>query len=331
LATTGGVIPATGIAGLTLGGGLGWTMRKFGLSCDNLLSADIVTADGRFLTASESENAELFWGLRGGGGNFGVVTSLEYRLHQVGPLVLFGPVFHPLAAGRDALRFYRDIAPTLPDEMRCDVGLLTSPEGAALAAMVPAFIGPVEAGEAAIQPIRAYGSPVADMVSAMPYRTVQTFFNAAFPDGRRNYWKSAFLPSLDDDAIDLMVEGYATAPSASAFVYLEQCGGAVNRIPSDKTAFPHRSAAFNLMVLSAWDDPSEDERNLAWVREVWASLRPFIGDGVYVNYLSEQRHEGENRVKAAYGANYDRLSALKRNYDPTNLFRHNQNISPAAS
>jgi FAD/FMN-containing dehydrogenase len=329
LATTGGVIPTTGIAGLSLGGGLGWLMRSFGLSCDNLLSADVVTADGRFLTANATQHPDLFWALRGGGGNFGVVTSLEFKLHEVGPNLVAGPLFHPLATAREVLRHYRDVAPTFPDELICHAGLLTSPDGAALAALIPAYVGPIAAGEAAVRPLREFGPPVADLAGPMPYRTLQTLFNAAFPHGRRNYWKSAFLQALDDDAIDLMVDGYARAPSPYAVVFIEQLGGQVGRVGPDETAFAHRSAPYNLMVLSAWDDPADDETNLGWVRDVWATLRRHTGGGVYVNYLSDARYEGENRVRSAYGPNYDRLAAVKRTYDPTNVFRFNHNIAPA--
>jgi FAD/FMN-containing dehydrogenase len=329
LATTGGTISATGIAGLTLGGGLGWLMRCHGLACDNLLSADVVTADGRFLTASATENADLFWGLRGGGGNFGVVTSLEFRLHEFGPTLIAGPLFHPLPSAKEALRAYRDLAPTLPDAVTCHVAVLTSPEGAQLAALLPAYVGPIEEGEAALAPIRAIGSPAADLVGPIPYRALQQMFDAAFPAGRRNYWKSGFLRDLDDGAIDALIDGYARVPSPYGALFLEHYGGQAGRVPADATAFPHRSAPFNLIVLAAWDDPAHDEANVAWARDLWAAMQPYAADGVYVNYLSDARQEGENRIGAAYGPNYDRLAALKRTYDPTNLFRSNQNITPA--
>lgn len=328
LATTGGVIPGTGVAGLSRGGGLGWLMRAFGLACDNILSADVVTADGRLVTASATENADLFWGLRGGGGNFGVVTSLEFRLHKVGPDLVAGPLFHPLAKGGEVLRHFRDLAPTLPDAFLCHAGLLFSPEEAPLVALLPAYIGAVEEGRAAVRELRAFGPPVADLVGPMPYRSLQAFFDPAFPVGRRNYWKSAFLQGLADDAIDALVEGFARAPSPSATIFIEQLGGAMARVDPNATAFPHRAAPFNLMVLTAWDDPADDAVNLSWVRDVWTKLRPHIEGGVYVNYLSDLRYEGENRVRAAYGPNYDRLVALKRKYDPDNLFRTNHNIAP---
>jgi FAD/FMN-containing dehydrogenase len=328
LATTGGTVSTTGIAGLTLGGGFGWLMRKHGLTCDNLVSADAVTADGRLLRGSEEEHADLFWGLRGGGGNFGVVTSFEYRLHEVGPTLLAGPLFHPLAAARDLLRFYRDFAPTAPDALGCMAALLTSPDGVPLAGLVPAFAGPIAEGETAMRPLRAFGSPVADHVGPIPYRTLQMLFDPAFPAGRRNYWKSSFLRGLDDAAIDALVDHVAKVPSPHSGVAIEQFGGAVGRVEVDATAFAHRSASFNLIIFAAWDDPAQDDANIGWARELWAAMRPFAADGVYVNYLGDVRDEGEDRVRAAYGAQYDRLAALKAKYDPTNLFRVNQNITP---
>ncbi len=330
LATTGGTVSTTGVGGLTLGGGFGWLMRCHGLSCDNLLAADVVTADGRFLTASESENADLFWGLRGGGGNFGVVTSFEFRLHEVGPTLIAGPLFHPLNAAREVLRRYRDMVPSMPDALTCHAAILTSPDGAQLAALLPAYIGSLEAGEAAVRPLRAIGTPAADLVGPIPYRGLQTIFDAAFPTGRRNYWKAGFLRGLDDAAIDVLVDGYSRAPSPYCALLLEHYGGAACRVAPEATAFPHRSAPFSLIVLAAWEDPAADAANIAWARELWAAMRPHAADGVYVNYLSDARQEGENRVAAAYGPNYDRLVALKRTYDPTNRFRFNQNIAPTS-
>jgi FAD/FMN-containing dehydrogenase len=287
-----------------------------------------VTADGKFLTASETEHPDLFWGLRGGGGNFGVVTSFEYRLYEVGPTLIGGPVFHPLPAARDTFRFYRDTVPNSPEELICHFAMLTSPDGAQLAALIPAYVGPLDAGEAAVSQLRAFGSPAADLVGPLPYRGLQTMFDAAFPSGRRNYWKSGFLRGLDDPAIDVLVDGFARAPSPSAVVFIEQLGGAMSRVPADATAFLHRTAPYNLLLVTAWDDPAEDEANIRWARDIWAAILPYTEGGVYVNYLSDARHEGENRVRSAYGPNYDRLVALKRTYDPTNLFRTNQNIAP---
>ena len=329
LATTGGQLSTTGVGGLTLGGGFGWLMRPFGLACDNLLAADVVLADGRVVTASEREHADLFWGLRGGGGNFGVVTSLEYRLHEVGPALVAGMLLHPLAAAPELLRFHRDAAPAAPDALTTLAILLTSPDGAPLAALAPAYAGPVAEGEAAVRPLRAFGAPVADTVGPMAYRDLQAMFDAGFPGGRRAYWKSGFLRGLDDGAIDALVEHFARVPSPLSAVLVEPYGGAAGRVDPGATAFPHRSAPFNLVVLSSWEDPTQDAANIGWARELWAAMGPFAAGGVYVNYLGDAAAEGGDRVRAAYGPNYGRLAALKRAYDPGNLFRSNQNIAPA--
>jgi FAD/FMN-containing dehydrogenase len=330
LATTGGQVSTTGIAGLTLGGGYGWLARSFGLACDNLLAADVVTADGRFLTASAEEHADLFWGLRGGGGNFGVVTSFTYRLHPVGPTLVAGPVFYPLAAARDVLRFYRDFAATAPDALTCCMGLLTSPDGIPLIGLFVAYVGPLPAGEAAVQPLRAFGSPVADLVGPMPYRTLQALFDPGLPAGRRSYWKSGFLPGWDDAAIEILTDHFAQVPSPHSAVFIEHHGGAAGRVGPGETAFAHRGLPYDLVILAEWDDPAQDDTNIGWARELWAAMRPFAADAVYVNALGDARDEGEERVRAAYGAaTYDRLADLKRVYDPANLFRVNQNIKPA--
>jgi FAD/FMN-containing dehydrogenase len=242
--------------------------------------------------------------------------------------LIAGPLFHPITAAREMLRFYRDTVPSSPEELICHTALLTSPDGAQLGALIPAYVGPLDAGEAAVQHLRAYGPPVANLVGPMPYRALQTMFDAAFPAGRRNYWKGGFLKGLEDGAIDILVDGFSRVPSPAAVVFIEQLGGAANRVGSDETAFPHRSAPYNLLLVTAWDDPVEDEANIRWARDIWAAILPYTEGGVYVNYLGDARHEGENRVRAAYGPNYDRLVALKRTYDPTNLFRTNQNIAP---
>ncbi|MBA2598370.1 MAG: FAD-binding oxidoreductase [Chloroflexia bacterium] len=330
LATVGGTISTTGIAGLTLGGGFGWLSRHYGLACDNLLAADVVTADGRFLRASAEEHPDLFWGLRGGGGNFGVVTSFQYQLHEVGPTVLAGPIFHPLDAAHELFRVFRDTAAAAPDALGGMAALLTSPEGVPLSALVPVFSGPLEEGEAVLRPLREVGSPVADLVGPMPYQTIQTLLDGAFPSGRRNYWKSGFLRALDDAAIDVLVEHFTRAPSPFAGFGIELYGGAANRIGPEETAFPHRDSPFNILIFTAWEDPARDEANFGWARDLWAALQPVAADGVYVNYLGDAEAEGQDRVRAAYGAaTYERLAALKRAYDPANLFRMNQNIIPA--
>ena len=326
LAAPGGVISTTGIAGLTLGGGFGWLLRKHGLACDNLVDARVVTADGRFLIASETENADLFWGLHGGGGNFGVVTSFTYRLHEVGPELVAGPLFHPITTARETLRFYRDVAPTLPDALTCHAALLTAPDGAPLLALVPAYIGPLAEGEAAIGPLREFGPPAMDLAGPTTFKALQTLFDGAYPPGRRNYWKSGFLRGLDDAAIATLVEHYARTPSPFNTLFIEQHGGAAHRDGPGETARSRHTGPYNLIITAEWEDAADDEANIAWAREVWAAMHPFLAGGVYVNYLGD---EGAERVRAAYSpAAYDRLLALKRTYDPDNVFRLNQNIAP---
>ncbi len=329
LAATGGTVSTTGIGGLSLGGGFGWLARKHGVVCDNLLAADVVTADGRFLRVSADEHPDLFWGLRGGGGNFGIVTSFEYRLHPVGPTILAGPLFHPLDAAPGLFRAFRDAAASAPDALGGMAALLTSPEGMPLAALVPVFCGPLDDGEDAVRPLRAFGAPLADMLGPMPYRTMQALFDGAFPAGRRNYWKSGYMRDLDDAAIAIMVDHFSRAPSPYAGIGIELYGGATNRTAPGDTAFPHRDYQFNMLIFTAWDDPADDRANIEWARQFWRALRPFLADGVYVNYLGDAADGGRDQIRAAYGPDYERLVALKRAYDPANLFRMNQNIAPA--
>jgi len=327
LATTGGAISHTGIGGLTLGGGLGWLAGKHGLACDNLLSVDLVTAEGTMVTASAGENPELFWGLRGGGGNFGVATSLEYRLYPVGPL-LAGPIMYPFAQAQQALQLYRDFATSIPDEVNTIAALMTSPEGDPLAAVVLSYNGSIDAGEKVFQPLRGFGVPVADLVAPMPYRQLQTLFDDAFARGRRYYFKSNFTRAISDDAIATLVEQFASAPSKMSMVYFQQLGNAANRIGASDTAFSHRDALCEWGCDAVWLDPSEDAANIAWARQVAEAMRPFTSGSDYVNHIGLETEEGADRIKAAFGANYDRLVGLKNRYDPTNLFRHNQNIKP---
>lgn len=325
LATTGGFMATTGIAGLTLGGGLGYLMRRFGLVCDNLVSVDIVTADGQLRRASTTEHADLFWGLRGGGGNFGVVTSFAYRLHPVGPTVLGGLLIHPISAAKEAFQFYREFTPTTPDELTIYLGFATSPKGDPVVAFIVCYSGPTEQGEAVIEPLRKFGTPVADMVGPMPYTALQNLSREMFPAGRLNYWKSSFLYDLGDQAIDTMIAQFAGVPSPFSQAALEQLGGAVSRIGKDETAFSERSAPYNLIIVSAWTNPVENDKNIRWTREFWEAMRPYESEAVYVNYLDIDE---QDRVSAVYGETYERLVALKNSYDPTNLFRHNQNIKP---
>jgi FAD binding domain/Berberine and berberine like len=327
LATTGGAISHTGIGGLTLGGGLGWLAGKYGLACDNLLSVDLGTAEGRILKASADENAELFWGLRGGGGNFGIVTSFEYRLHAVGRL-LAGPVLYPFAKAKEALALYRDFATSIPDELNTVAALMNSPDGDPLAAVVVCYNGSVEAGERVLRPLRTFGPPLADEVAPMPYCKVQTLFDEAFIRGRRYYFKSNFTRSISDAAIATLVEHFATAPSRLSMLYFQQLGNSANRVSATATAFSHRDALCEWGCDAVWTDPVQDGANIRWAREVAEAMRPFTSGSDYVNHIGLEAEEGTDRIRAAFGANYDRLVALKNRYDPTNLFRHNQNIKP---
>ncbi len=327
LATTGGFISTTGIAGLTLGGGLGWLMRKHGISCDNLRSVEIITADGQVRTADATRHPDLFWAVRGGGGNFGIVTSFEYRLHPVGQM-LAGVVFFPLEQAEGALRFYRDLMTTAPDELMAYAVFLTSPEGARMFAVPVCYVGAQEVGERAMRPLRSHPGVAADLVRPMSYLEVQTMFDAGFPSGRLNYWKSSFLQDLSDEAIATLVAFFRTVPSPFSAVAIEPFGGAVARVGIDETAFPHRHARFSLVIVSMWTEPAESAANLRWTRELWSAMQPFSTEAVYVNYLDT---DDTDRVHGAYdAATYERLRRVKERYDPKNFFRVNQNIAPTA-
>jgi FAD/FMN-containing dehydrogenase len=324
LATTGGAVSTTGIAGLTLGGGIGWLQRKHGLTCDNLLSADVVTADGGFLTASDAEHSELFWGLRGGGGNFGIVTSFEYQLHPVGT-VLAGPVVHPFTSAKDVARFYREYAASAPDEVFAELAFGALPDGQRAVFLFVVYVGPPEDGEKLLRPVREFGAPLDDMIGPTSYCALQQAYDADFPFGSRNYWKSSNLQELTDDAIDTLVTFIGAAPSLLPMVIIDQFGGAVARVPADATAFGHRDAAYDLVIAAIWAEPAEQDTHITWARSFWDAMRPHSTEDVYVNYLSD---EGDDRVRAAYGHHYQRLAQLKRTYDPDNIFHHNQNIKP---
>ena len=330
LATTGGVVSTTGIAGLTLGGGLGLLVRKYGLSCDNLLSADVVTAEGKLLTASATQNTDLFWGLRGGGGNFGIVTSFEYQLHPVGPMVLGGMVLHPLEKAKEVLKFYRDFTSNAPDEITAHVGMMTAPDGSLAMGIVACYSGDIEAGERVVQPLRDFGPPVLDMLQPMPYRALQSMLDPSFQSGFHNYWKSNYMMELSDDAIETVVAHFKLVPSPQTLGLIESFGGAAGRVDADETVFNHRNSKYNLGILSLWTDPANTDKNVKWTREFLEAMRPFCTEAVYVNYMSED--DGEDRIIAAYGGTekYKRLVALKDKYDTTNLFRLNQNIKPTA-
>lgn len=329
LATVGGVVGTTGIAGLTLGGGQGWLNGKHGLTCDNLLGADVVLADGTPVRASATENPDLFWALRGAGANFGVVTSFEYRLHQVGPQVLGGLVIHPVDQVRDVLRFYRELVPSQPDELTTYAGILTSPDGQPVIAMVPCYVGDLDAGERAIAPIRAFGNPLVDTVAPCTYADQQGIMTAGFPHGRLNYWKSGLTHEITDAAIEVLAEYATTIPSPFSAIAIADMHGAYSRVGPTETAYSHRDVPYDLVILSSWTESTESDRNVAWTRELYAAISPHLSGGVHVNDLD--RDETEDRVRSAYGFNYDRLVALKTRYDPTNFFRLNNNIKPALS
>jgi len=325
LASTGGVVSTTGIAGLTLGGGLGWLGAKHGLSCDNLLSADIVTADGQFLTVSGDQHPDLFWGLRGGGGNFGVVTSFEYQLHPVGP-VLAGMVVHPMSRTKDVLQFYRDFCRSCPDEMVAAGALMTSHDGDPVAVIVAAFIGDLTAGEKAVASLRKFGPPLVDTIAPMSYVALNTLFDAAFPyGGVQRYWKSSFLKELGDDMLDIITARSAKFLSPMSNVLFFHLHGAATRVDRDATAFGLRDDQWDYDVISQWNDPGESPDHIQWTREFWTAVEPFASGQVYVNHLDAE--EG-TRIRAAYSDNFGRLVALKNKFDPTNLFRLNQNIKP---
>jgi FAD/FMN-containing dehydrogenase len=329
LATTGGVISTTGIAGLSLGGGVGWLMSRHGLSIDNLLSVDLVLADGRAVTASAQENLDLFWAVRGGGGNFGVASSFEYRLHPVGPTITGGVIAYPFSQAWDVLRRFRDITASLPDELTVVAGLTHAPDGsgAKVAAMVVCHCGSLADGDVAVQPIKSYGTPALEAIGPMPYSTLNSMLDASYPRGALNYWKSSFLAALSDEAIRTMIGCFEECPSPMGELLLEHFHGAVTRIAATDTAFPLRMEGYNLLVLSQWMEPKDNEACIAWGRRSYAAMQPFMGSARYVNYMAEDDSDG---AAAAYGPNHQRLRQLKAKYDPNNFFRLNQNIVPSA-
>jgi FAD/FMN-containing dehydrogenase len=329
LATTGGVVSSTGIAGLALGGGIGWLMGRYGLTVDNLISAEVVTAAGDVLTASDDEHADLFWALRGGGGNFGVVTSFEYRAHPVRDVVA-GPVLHPFSDARGALAFHREFTATVPDDLTVGAALLYAPDGSGtkVAAAVPCHCGDPAVADDDIKPLRAHGTPVADLVAPMPYPTVNTLLDAAFPKGALNYWKSGFLPELSDDAVDVLVDAFERVPSTMTGIFLDHLHGAATRVAPDATAFPHRQEAFSVLILGQWADRSDTDANISWVQETFELLQPHLSDARYTNFLAA---DDTGVVRQGYGRNYARLAQIKRTYDPDNVFHLNHNIEPSAT
>jgi hypothetical protein len=329
LATTGGVISTTGIAGLTLGGGFGYLAGKHGLAVDNLVAATVVTADGRVVRASEEENPDLFWALRGGCGNFGVVSSFEYRLHPVGPAIMAGAVAWPFSRAQEVLRFFRQFAKLSPDEVISMSAVGHAPDGSGVKVVIigASHCGTIADGERVLRPIKELGSPLFDSIQPTSYCDLNSMFDATYPKGMLYYWKSSFLNVLSDESIDKMIEAVESCPSKYTGILVEHWHGALARVPQDRTAFPHRLEGFNLGLISQWQDPADNEANVAWTREVFTELQPFCAKARYVNYLDQD--DGAD-LSGPYGANYARLSQVKARWDRGNLFHLNQNIQPAS-
>jgi FAD/FMN-containing dehydrogenase len=327
LATTGGVVGSTGIAGLTLGGGIGWLMPKYGLALDNLRSADLVMADGRVLRASDDENADLFWAIRGGGGNFGIATSLEYNVHPVGPFIMGGAVVHPFGRAVDTLKFFRDTCAQIPDDMMLVADLQTAPDGsnAKLAAIAMAHSGSLNEAERAVRPIKAFGPPIVDALGPIPYNTLNTMLDPAFPKGARNYWKAQLLSDLSDDAIHSIVRSFEACPSPMSHIIIEHLHGAASRVPMASTACTLRTIGFNVVIISQWSNADDTERGVAWARETFSALTPYLAPMRYVNYLEA---DTKDAAAVAYGSNLTRLRDLKTKWDPENFFHQNVNVRP---
>jgi FAD/FMN-containing dehydrogenase len=327
LATTGGTVGDTGIAGLTLGGGFGWLGAKYGFTIDNLLSVDLVLASGEMVRVSADDDPDLFWAIRGGSGNFGVATSFEYRLHPVGPMITGGLVLHPLDRGVEMLRFYRDFWKSAPDELSTAAALLTTPDGNKMAAMAVAHCGPLAEGARAVRAVKDFGSPALDAIGPLPYVAQQSLFKDGFLPGMLNYWKADFIRELSDGYITAAVDHYRTAPSPRAVMLWFPLAGRVTRVAPDATAYPHRTGIHS-GVYSVWTERSEDQKHIDWAREGWKIMQPVSTGGVYVNELGLD--ETDERIRGAYGINYPRLARLKAKYDPGNLFRLNANVAPAS-
>ena len=325
LATTSGVVSTTGIAGLTLGGGLGWLNGRYGLACDNLISAEVATADGRLLRASAAQHDDLFWGIRGGGGNFGVVTSFEFQLHPVG-LVLAGGLSYPLEMAPQLLRFYDEFVKAAPDALSTAASVALGPTGEPAVSIAVCYCGPIEEGERLLRPLRRFRQPVDDRIQPMPYTMLQRARDESYPAGRLHYWKSGWLREPTDAVIETVMRFLPQMPSRASGVGLQQMHGVASRVAPSATAFAHRGEQYDFLILSQWSDPADTESNLEWTEALFEAMQPHMEGSVYVNNLCE---EGQGRVRAAYGDNYARLTALKTSYDPDNLFRVNQNVKPS--
>lgn len=334
LALPTGINSTTGIAGLTLGGGFGWITRKFGLTIDNLLSADVVTANGELVRASPTEHRDLFWAIRGGGGNFGVVTAFEFRLHELGPEVLSGLVIHPFAEAGSVLQQYRQALENAPDELTCWVVMRQAPplpflpaewHGKEVVVLAMCYCGDLEAGEKAMAGLRAIGNPIADVVSPHPFVGWQQAFDPLLAPGARSYWKSHDFMELSDQAIGILTESIRQLPGPECEIFIAHVGGAAGRVAPEETAFPQRNSHFVMNVHGRWRDPAMDQACIDWARHLFEAAKPHAAGTAYVNFMPEDEMD---RVEAAYGANYGRLVEIKRHYDPLNLFRMNQNVRP---
>jgi hypothetical protein len=325
LATTLGIATDTGIAGITLGGGYGWLAGKFGMACDNLISADVVTAEGELLVASENTNPDLFWGVRGGGGNFGVVTSFEYQLHPLNR-IYGGVVFYPFSAVRHAMPVFHELSSTAPDELSTFIAPAAALGGTPATGIAVCYCGDPSRGEQVVAPLRKLGTPLADLIQERSYVEMQTLFDDLFTPGRMYYWKSSLIRNVNDEFTEVVLEHAKNMPmTTGSFIYMQQLHGAATRVRPTDTAFPHRYDHYNCGPLAGWDSPAETEKNLLWARQCWDALQPFYDRSAYVNDLGE---EGEQRVREAFGENYPRLLALKKKYDATNFFHMNQNVAP---
>ncbi|WP_336515938.1 FAD-binding oxidoreductase [Pollutibacter soli] len=324
LATTGGTVSETGIAGLTLGGGIGWLMSMFGTASDNLLSAEVVTAEGVVVHTDKHNSRDLFWAIRGGGGNFGVVTKFTFKLHKIGPMVTGGMLLYPMEMAKEVMKFYRKFVPATPDELVMFAGFICTPDGIPVTALLTAWFGPQEQAEKMLAPIRAFATPIADMVGPIPYTQLQKSLDAAAPKGIRRYWKSGFFSQLSDELIDIQLHHLQTRPNPMTPVLLFYLKGEVTRINPAETAFYNRKQRWDLDIVTQWIDKTEDEKNIAWTRNFWKAIEPF-SEGVYVNHLDRDDSE---RMRSAYGENYNQLKKIKTIFDPQNFFCMNNNIPP---
>lgn len=327
LATTAGVNADTGIAGLTLGGGYGWLAGKYGLACDNVLSVDVVTAEGQLLKASPEENDDLFWGVRGAGANLGVVTSFEYRLHEVGP-VLGGMIFHPMSSAAETLRFFDEFSSEAPDELSTACFAMHLPDGTPGIAMVACYAGDMAEGERVLAPLKGFGSPIVDLIEKRNYVDMQSLFDEAWPPGWQYYIKSSIVRRLSDEVIETLLDYASSFPTSLSVIGFQQMHGAAARIGATETAFPHRFDHYAMYIHPVSQDPADAERMRQWAKDCWSAMQPHVEQAVYVNALEERDEEVSERVGEAYGSNYERLATIKKKYDPTNLFRVNQNIKP---